>query len=80
MKQLILLLIAFYQKTISPDHGWLGTRLFGSGVCRFQPTCSEYMKEAILKRGIITGLRLGSERVLRCHPWNAGGYDPVPKI
>ncbi len=46
--------------------------------CRFYPTCSEYMKQAILKYGVIKGGFLGLKRIARCHPLNEGGYDPVP--
>ena len=47
--------------------------------CRFQPTCSEYGYEAILRFGIIQGSVLVFRRVLKCHPFNPGGYDPLPK-
>jgi len=69
LKKLLILPIRFYQKVISP--------LF-PGVCRYRPTCSEYMIEAIEIHGIIKGLYLGSKRILRCHPWGKIGYDPVP--
>ncbi len=46
-------------------------------VCRFTPTCSEYAAQALLRYGIWKGGMLAARRILRCHPWNAGGYDPV---
>ncbi|MDX1917723.1 MAG: membrane protein insertion efficiency factor YidD [Candidatus Caenarcaniphilales bacterium] len=46
-------------------------------VCRFQPTCSHYAQDAIRLYGVLAGLRLAFNRVLRCHPWQAGGFDPV---
>lgn len=46
--------------------------------CRFQPTCSAYAVEAIEKYGAFKGGVLAAKRILRCHPWNQGGYDPVP--
>lgn len=48
------------------------------GVCRFTPTCSQYAKQAINKYGILKGSFLACKRVLKCHPFHAGGYDPVP--
>ncbi len=51
---------------------------FKPKVCRFEPTCSQYTKEAIIKYGIFKGGFLGVKRILRCHPLNEGGYDPVP--
>lgn len=50
--------------------------LFGRG-CRFTPTCSEYGAEAIDRYGILKGTVLSLKRVLRCHPWNPGGFDPL---
>lgn len=49
-------------------------------LCRYQPTCSEYMKQAIIKYGTIKGLYLGIKRILRCNPFGTSGYDPVPNF
>jgi len=62
-------LITGYQYLISP--------LFPSS-CRYVPSCSQYAKEAILKYGVLRGSFMGARRILRCHPFHAGGYDPVP--
>lgn len=69
MKELVLLLIRFYQRFISPGL---------PPACRFYPTCSEYGYEAIARYGIIKGGVLTLRRLLRCHPFHPGGYDPVP--
>ena len=53
---------------------WPG-RLLGN-VCRFHPSCSRYMAEALRKYGFVVGLAKGLRRISRCHPWNPGGYDP----
>ena len=66
----LIALVRLYQRTLSP---LLGQR------CRFHPTCSAYMIEAIRKRGVLIGLVKGLWRVLRCQPFNPGGYDPVEK-
>ena len=63
-------LIRFYQLTISP-------LLLSS--CRFEPSCSEYARQAIERHGAVTGIKLTISRLLRCHPWGAAGYDPVPE-
>lgn len=47
-------------------------------MCRYTPTCSQYMYEAIERYGIIKGVSLGVRRILRCHPWGGRGYDPIP--
>lgn len=67
--------IAIYQATLSPDHGLLRYGI-GRGVCRFKPTCSEYMDQALEKHGI-RGIWMGFKRIARCHPFSTGGYDPV---
>jgi putative membrane protein insertion efficiency factor len=66
-----------YQLTVSPAlHA-----LFGPGCgCRFQPTCSCYAREALFKHGFFHGCRLALKRILRCHPWHPGGFDPVPDL
>jgi hypothetical protein len=69
MRIILIFVIKTYQKIISPI---LGPR------CRFYPTCSNYAIEALTKHGIIKGVALSLRRVLKCHPFNKGGYDPVP--
>jgi len=69
MKKIIVFLIKFYQITLSP--------LLGSN-CRFQPTCSQYMIEAINLHGVLKGVNLGIKRISKCHPLGSKGYDPVP--
>ncbi len=63
----IIVAIRGYQWTLSP--------LLGP-TCRFEPSCSRYMIEALRKYGLLRGLWKGVNRLLRCHPWNPGGYDP----
>ena len=69
MSYILIFLIRIYQKCISP----LLPR-----TCRFYPTCSAYFIEALKKYGFIKGSFLGIKRLLKCHPFNDGGYDPVP--
>ncbi len=71
MKQLLLFLIRIYQKGISP---------MLPPTCRFLPTCSNYAIEAITLHGSIKGSWLALCRILRCHPFCRGGYDPVKKL
>jgi len=77
-KQIILKSIKLYQKTLSVDHGLFSflNKSFFIG-CRFQPTCSEYAYQAVEKYGALKGVLLGAKRILRCHPFSKGGYDPV---
>lgn len=69
MKQIVLLLIRLYQKTIS--------RILPPS-CRFTPSCSHYGYEAIEKYGFLKGGWMAIKRISRCHPFHPGGYDPVP--
>lgn len=68
MKNFLIFSIKLYQRVMSP--------LFPP-TCRFSPTCSHYMILSLEKYGAIKGLWLGIKRILKCHPWNPGGYDPV---
>lgn len=65
----LLLLIRVYQLLLSP--------LLGSN-CRFHPSCSHYAADALRTHGSLKGSWLALRRILRCHPWHPGGYDPVP--
>ncbi|NCD00648.1 membrane protein insertion efficiency factor YidD [bacterium] len=76
LEKLVIFLIRFYQKTLSFDHGLLKI-FYPNGYCRFKPTCSEYTIQAIEKYGIIKGGFKGIKRIIRCNPWNKGGYDPL---
>ena len=78
MKKVVIGLISFYQKTFSFDHGPLKI-FYPHGFCRFSPTCSQYGKEAINEHGVIKGGFMTAWRILRCNPFNEGGYDPVKK-
>lgn len=79
MKKFILVAIRLYQRYLSFDTGILKFLFLTDKACRFTPTCSEYTYQAIERYGIIDGSLLGLGRIMRCHPWNRGGYDPVPK-
>ena len=70
MRYIAAFIVTLYQRLVSP--------LFPPS-CRFVPTCSQYAKEAILKHGLARGSYLAARRILRCHPLNPGGYDPVPE-
>lgn len=77
MKRIILKLIKTYQKT-EIFRGTLAKQLFlNESACRFTPTCSDYTYQAVEKYGAVKGLFLGIKRIVRCHPWNKGGFDPV---
>jgi putative membrane protein insertion efficiency factor len=69
MSKIIISLIIFYQKFISP---------LKPASCRFYPSCSDYTIQAIQKHGFYKGAFLAIKRILKCHPFHEGGYDPVP--
>jgi hypothetical protein len=70
MKPLLLWLLRGYKAAVSP---------YMPGVCRFEPTCSEYAATAIERFGALRGSAMAIRRLGRCHPWRQGGYDPVPE-
>ena len=69
MKHVLIGLLKVYRAVISPLYG---------DVCKFHPTCSAYSLDAIRAHGSIKGTWLTLRRLVRCHPWSLGGYDPVP--
>ncbi|MBN2531716.1 MAG: membrane protein insertion efficiency factor YidD [Spirochaetales bacterium] len=69
MRHILLFLIHIYQNMISP---------YFPSQCRFYPSCSHYAEEAISKYGSMKGIFLFIKRILKCHPFHPGGYDPVP--
>jgi hypothetical protein len=69
MKRLLIALVRAYRLLLSP---WLGS------ACRFEPTCSRYAIDSLERHGALGGSMLAGWRLLRCHPWCAGGFDPVP--
>ncbi|TVQ88013.1 MAG: membrane protein insertion efficiency factor YidD [Chromatiaceae bacterium] len=70
MRRFVRLILRAYQLMISP--------LLGNH-CRFYPSCSQYAIEAVERHGVLRGGLLALQRLLRCHPWHAGGFDPVPE-
>jgi putative membrane protein insertion efficiency factor len=71
MKSLALAMIRFYKRFISPVL---------PSACIYEPTCSQYTYQAIERYGVIRGSWMGAKRIARCHPFHAGGYDPVPDL
>ena len=69
MRKLLIKTIALYQYCISP---------LLPPSCRYSPTCSMYASQALLKYGVAKGVVLSIKRILRCHPWSRGGFDPIP--
>jgi uncharacterized protein len=69
MRSVFIFMVRIYQAMLSP---------FFPDSCRFQPTCSAYMIQAIEKYGVLKGTWLGAKRIARCQPWGGHGHDPVP--
>ncbi|OGB74263.1 membrane protein insertion efficiency factor YidD [candidate division Kazan bacterium RBG_13_50_9] len=76
MKQIVLWLIAVYQNTLSPDHGWF-SHWYPYGFCRFHPSCSQYAAEAVSQKGVLTGGWLAVRRIFKCNPWHPPGIDQL---
>jgi putative membrane protein insertion efficiency factor len=74
MRSVFVFLIRVYRVAAAPLKAVTGTQ----GCCRFTPSCSHYMEEAICTHGLFHGGALGARRILRCHPWGGMGADPVP--
>lgn len=78
MKKIVLTLIAAYQKSGFFRNSFFKFFYLSDSVCRFQPTCAQYTYDSVLKYGTLKGLALSFRRIIRCHPFNPGGFDPVP--
>jgi putative membrane protein insertion efficiency factor len=76
MARLLQLFIRLYQRTLSPDHGWLRGR-YPYGYCRYYPSCSQYAYDAVGRYGAIKGSILAGARVLRCNPWAKSRVDQI---
>jgi len=88
IKKPIFFLIKLYQKTISPDHGFIFLSFIGKRIgfmltgntligCRFYPSCSQYARQAIDRYGLVKGILKSVWRILRCNPLSKGGVDPL---
>ena len=71
MRKLIVAILRLYKWMLSP---------MLPSACRYYPSCSDYMRQAVEKYGVARGLWMGAKRLLRCHPFHAGGLDPVPEL
>ena len=68
MRKVVVAALSFYKRFLSP---------FVPAACRYRPTCSQYMLDAVEKYGVRRGVWMGTLRLLRCHPFHQGGFDPV---
>jgi len=71
MKRILIAIIRIYRRVLSP---------LLPPSCIYTPTCSAYAEEALQKHGAFKGMVMAIKRILRCHPWHSGGYDPVPEV
>ena len=76
IQYILLALLRFYRWAISP----VLTALAGGAICRFEPSCSQYAMESVIKHGALRGSWLTVKRLARCHPWGGCGHDPVPVV
>lgn len=76
-KQAAIIIIDSYQLLLSPDHSWLKAK-YPYGYCRHYPSCSEYAKQALQRRGFVKGLWLSVKRLSKCHPWAEPKVDLIP--
>ena len=72
VNSLVVFVLEGYQQLVSPFFGAMGSQ------CRFEPSCSQYMIDAVRSRGALVGVGMGIWRLARCNPFNQGGYDPAP--
>jgi len=79
LQKTLIFAVKQYQKYLSPDHSIWARAQNKPPYCRFIPSCSDYMIEAIEKKGAFFGTLKGLWRIARCMPWSKGGYDPVEK-
>ena len=79
MRNIAVFLIGIYQKTLSPDHGWLRA-FYPYGCCVYEQTCSEYAKQIIMERGIVIGSFLTTKRLLSCNPWTKPTDEKIMKV
>jgi len=73
-RNILVLIVRVYQKTLSPDHGWPRV-LYPGGYCKYSPSCSEYARLSLIKDGAIKGVIKAVWRFIRCNPWSHGGKD-----
>ena len=79
IKKIIIIPVKIYQKILSPDHSFWAKIMNKTPYCKHIPTCSEYMLEAVEKKWVVVWTGKGIVRIMKCMPWNKGGYDPVEK-